>query len=440
MQALGARVRRPDPASLRVDATDRTLTSCGGLVDFGVFVRKIGLRSALRTEFSAMKPAMRVVYPMHEQLLLLMDAHVAGEGRVFGLESLAADPLFVHLAGGAVPSIDTLYDDLARFDAKHLARLESLMAKQALDELRRLRPTRIHLDIDTTVMTLFGSQQGALPGHNPRHHGRNSYHPMLARVAEIEGVIGAVLRPGDTSFGEADVPLLGTWIDRVRDAVGPQCHVVVRIDGAGDCTALLKMLEGRGVHYVTKADITQDLVGAVALHKRWITVDEDAEGRPTRQVAEIDFRRKVWTEEKQHVRVIAVRSRDRVNGKQVYLWEDLDYTVQVFLTNDWQSDADDIAKTYDARAGIEPIIGELKSAWSIGKAPSQLFDANHAAFLVKLLAYNVFRRFVAAEHPTLAAWRTPWARRAIILRPGRLSRSARVTTLHTAPINPPMLC
>ncbi len=43
-------------------------------------------------------------------------------------------------------------------------------------------------------------------------------------------------------------------------------------------------------------------------------------------MAEIDFRRKAWTEEKQHVRVIAVRSRDRVNGKQVYLWEDLDYT------------------------------------------------------------------------------------------------------------------
>lgn len=394
----------------------------------------------MRAMFEGMKPALRVVYPMHEQLLLLMDVHVAGEGRVFGLESLAADPLFVHLAGGAVPSIDTLCDDLARFDAKYLARLEALMARQALDELRRLRPTRIHVDIDTTVMTLFGSQEGALPGPNPRYHARPSYHPMLARVAEIEGVIGAVLRPGNTSFGEADVPLLGTWLDRVRDAVGPSCLVVVRIDGAGDCTALLKMLEDRGVHYVTKADITQDLVGAVALHTKWTTVDEDAEGAPTRQVAEIDFRRKVWTEEKQHVRVIAVRSRDRVNGKQICLWEDLDYTVQVFVTNDWQSAADDIARDYDARAGIEPIIGELKSAWSIGKVPSQIFDANHAAFLVKLLAYNVFRRFVAAEHPTLAVWRTPWVRRAVILRPGRLCRSARVTTLRTMPVNPPMLC
>ncbi len=31
-------------------------------------------------------------------------------------ESLAADPLFVRLAGGVVPSLDTVYRDLCRFD------------------------------------------------------------------------------------------------------------------------------------------------------------------------------------------------------------------------------------------------------------------------------------------------------------------------------------
>jgi len=40
---------------------------------------------------------------------LFIDAIVAGASRVFGLETFAADPVFRHLAGGAVPSIDTLY-------------------------------------------------------------------------------------------------------------------------------------------------------------------------------------------------------------------------------------------------------------------------------------------------------------------------------------------
>jgi len=34
-----------------------------------------------------------VIYPMETQLRLLLDANVAGEHRVFGLESLAPDPL-----------------------------------------------------------------------------------------------------------------------------------------------------------------------------------------------------------------------------------------------------------------------------------------------------------------------------------------------------------
>jgi hypothetical protein len=409
-------------------------------VEFGVFVRSLGLRERLRTMFAHLKQGRRVVYPMHEQLQLLMDLHVAGEGRVFGLEAMAHDPLFVALAGGAVPSIDTLYDDLARFGPSEISSLEALMAEQTTSRLKQAKLKRVHMDIDTSVTVLFGNQEGALPGPNSRYHGRPSYHPMLARVAEVDGIVGAQLRPGDTGFGEADVPRVLSWVDRVRDAVGPDTEIITRIDGAGDCAALLEGFASRGVHYVTKADMTADLIGAIATHKRWRTVDVGADGKPSRQVATITFARKVWNERGLAVRVVVVRSRERENGKQIFLWEDLDYTVQAFLTNDWLAPEDEIATTYNDRAGIEPIIGELKGAWCIGKAPSAIFDANHAAFLIKLLAYNVFRAFVATEYTPLARWRTPWARRAIILRPGRLCRSGRSRTLRTTPVIVPMRC
>jgi len=60
----------------------------------------------------------------------------------------------------------------------------------------------VHIDVDSTVEPLFGTQQGALPGPNPRYHGRPSYHPLLAAVAETSTVIGAELRPGDCGFGD----------------------------------------------------------------------------------------------------------------------------------------------------------------------------------------------------------------------------------------------
>jgi hypothetical protein len=123
---------------------------------------------------------------MSAQLRLLLDANVVGEERVFGLEALGADPLFVKLAGGSVPSLDTVYRDLCRMDEMALCGLELLTADHGLEDVRQRKLGVAHLDIDTTVEPLFGTQEGALPGPNPRYPGRPSYHPLLAVVAESQ--------------------------------------------------------------------------------------------------------------------------------------------------------------------------------------------------------------------------------------------------------------
>lgn len=441
LQRRGLRVRRPDPRTIRITTAEGNLTCAAGLAEFGAFVREHGVDRELGERFGHLKRGPMVVYPMGAQLRLMLDLHVAGEGRPFGIEAMAHDALFVQLAGGHVPSVDILYDDLERFGPDELVSLEELMASKTLARLRRKRPRSIHVDIDTTVTVLFGNQEGALPGYNPRHHGRPSYHPILARVAEVDGICGALLRPGDTSFGEADVPTVVRWIERLREAVGPDCVIRVRIDAAGDCTKLMQEMQRLGVLYYTKARITQDLADAIALHASWRSVEHDALDKPTRQTATVMFQRGEWNKADLTPRVVAVRSRERDNGKQVYLWQDLEYTVQCWLTNDEASTEDEVAAIYDARAGIEPVIGELKSAWCIGKAPSAVFNANHAAFLIKLLAHNLFRWFLAERYAPLARWRTTWARRVTILRPGRLLRSGRRTTLATIAVwMPPMRC
>jgi len=401
---------------------------------FGIFLRGLGVDRALREAFASLK-SRDAIYPMATQLRMLLDLFVVGEHRVFGLESLAADPLFVHLAGGVVPSLDTVYRDLARFDAGSLAALEAMMAAHGLAPLGR--PGRldvVHLDIDTTVTPVFGAEvEGALPGPNPKYHGRPSFHPVLARVAETDTCVGALLRPGDTAFGVAEVPLVERWLDRTRVAVGPDCLLYARIDGAGDCTDIMEAIANKGAFFLTKARMTPDLCGAIANHPKWRTVDRDADNRPTRQVATIRFAREEWKKRGLAVRVVAVRSRERESGKHIYLWDDLDYTVQVYLTNDTFSDEDDLAYRYNKRAGIEPLIGEWKGAWGIGKVSSDNFAANHAALLLKLLAHNLLRRYVHEHLPALRSWRAPWIRRAAIVIPGRLLRSGRRRSLRMAP-------
>lgn len=285
-------IRRPDPRKIQVKGGAKSLSSVAGLVMFGAFLRAIGVDGRMRELFDDMKHPDLTIYPMGAQLRLLLDLFVAGEQRVFGLEDLASDPLFVRLAGGVVPSIDTVYRDLDRFDEQHVANLTAMMVEHGLVPVRSLRGRRqVHLDIDTTVVPMFGEYEGAVPGHNPKYHGRTSYHPIVARCAETSTCVGAQLRPGDTSFGNADAPFVQMCIDNMRKALGPDTVLYVRIDAAGDCTRIMQAIHDRGALFLTKASMTPDLCSAVWAHTNWKTVDRDANGRATRQVAEIGFRR-----------------------------------------------------------------------------------------------------------------------------------------------------
>lgn len=427
------RVRRADPTRIHKGLVDASLTGVAGLASFGVFCREKGVDADLRRLFYRLKDGRLVVYPMEAQLRLLLDANVAGEHRVFGLESLAPDPLFVRLAGGVVPSIDTVYRDLTRFDEGALRDLEAMMVEQGIAAVKKLRSEHVHIDIDTTVECVFGTQQGALVGPNPRYCGRPSYHPLLMYCAEAGVCVGGRLRPGDTGIGVDDAATIKSWVRRFRAGIGRNTLVTARIDAGGDCAPILAAFHDGGARFIAKLKVTFSLREAVRTTTKWRTVDRDAFGRPTRQVADVDFNRDVWKELGHSFRVIAVRSTDRDTIIQVPLWPDLDFTVQVYVTNDLDGDADDIAWEYNGRAEVEPAIGELKYGWGIGKVPSQLFVANHALFLLKLLAHNLMRRFIRWAAPHLVTWRIPWLRRALINIPGRLVRSGRRWSLRTPP-------
>ncbi len=429
------KVRRPDPTIVRMGKPDPTVTGVAGLVGFGVFLRRLGIDRELHSEFDRLKTGNGVVYPMGTQLRLLTDAFAVGETRVFGVEGLASDPLFTYLAGGVVPSIDTLYDDVDRFDEQALVKLEDKVAEHGLVRLPQVRGPYAHFDLDTSVLPVFGEHEGAAPGPNPKYRGRPSFHPMLARIAETGTIVGAQLRPGDTGFGADDVPTMRRWVRRARTKLRRSTSLCVRIDAAGDCAEVLHALHEEQVFYVIKAKMTGDLYGAASWATNWKTVDVDADGRPTRQVAEIDFCRQTWREKGVKVRVIAVRSLER-HGKQLPLIDGADWTVQAFLTNRVDEDANDIAWDYDKRAGIEPLIAECKGAWGIGHASSYSFAANYAVFLLKMLTHNLLDRYATESFADLPRWRTPWRRRTLLRVPGRLSRSGRGRKLHLPPGSP----
>ncbi len=416
-------MRRADPRRIYRGKPDAGLSSLAGLVPFGRHLRRIGFDSVLQAACGHMKSGPGVVYPMPVQIRNLIDAQAAGEPRVFGFEHLAADPLFVKLAGGHVPSLDTLYRDLGRFQAPEILVLESLVARYGLPKKQLLAHHTVHLDLDTSVEPVFGRQQGAEVGYNPRYRGRPSYHPLLAALAETRTCVGALLRPGNTSLGEQDADTVAKLVRRTRAALRPWQSLRVRVDAGGDCTELLSAIEDEGELFVVKARLTRDLCQAIYRARAWQTVEQDSEGVALRQVAEVDFQRKEWQERGRRFRVVAVRCLEKYTGKQVQLWPHLDWVVEAYITNDWRSDADFIAYDYQQRAEVELLIREWKHDLGIGAVPRADFDSNHAMLLIKLLTHNLLRDFFASRLPQLSGWRLCWLRRLIICVPARLLRS-----------------
>lgn len=436
LQQQGRQVRRPDAGKIEVVGTAERLTGSSGLVGFGRFLRAHGFDAELQ-RFKRLKKGAGVVYPMPAQMRLLIDAFVAGESRVFGLESLAADPLFVRLAGGTIPCVDTMYRDLCRFDPPSIETLDAMVARWGIDRKALRRHREVHLDIDTSVLPLHGEHEGGAVGYNPRFHGRPSLHPVLARIAETDTCVGALLRPGDTGFGDADAPTVGKVVRRVKDALTPSQDLFVRIDGAGDCTEILEAITAEKSMFVVKARMTEDLRSAIEDTTTWKTVDRDAMDEPMTQVADIVFARKEWLARGLVVRVVAVRTREERSGKQVMLWPELDYTVKAYLTTSDEA-ALEVSRRYEDRAGIETLIAEWKGGWGIGDVPCWGFNANHAVLLLKLLAHNLMRRFAAFVAPTLATarWRIGWLRRALINVAGQLVQSGRQWTLRVPNASP----
>lgn len=116
--------------------------------------------------------------------------------------------------------------------------------------------------------------------------------------------------------------------------------------------------------FLVKARASGKLLGAVRGHKCWHTIDRDAFDKPTTQVAEVSFARDVWKQSGLDVRVLAVRTKEPGAGKQIELWEDDDWSVKIYLTN-LPDRLEDLARRYEERAGIEPLIAQWKNGWGI---------------------------------------------------------------------------
>ena len=87
---------------------------------------------------------------------------------------------------------------------------------------------QIRINIDTTVKTVYGQQQGARKGHNTKHRGKEGLRPILCFIEETREYLLGKLRKGTTVDGKETAQ----FIDSIKQHL-PGCvqNVLLRADG-----------------------------------------------------------------------------------------------------------------------------------------------------------------------------------------------------------------
>ena len=134
------------------------------------------------------------------------------------------------------------------------------------------------LDIDATVKTVFGHQEGAEVGYNPHKPGRpsNGYHTYW--IARLRLCLDGEVRPGKQSSSSHGMPALWKLIDALPLECRP--HAI-----RGDCNygneANTVKCEKRGIPYLFKLRLTakvKNLISMLEQEGGWVDYGQGFKG------------------------------------------------------------------------------------------------------------------------------------------------------------------
>lgn len=260
------------------------------------------------------------------------------------------------------------------------------------------------LDIDSTIMTRYGEQEGAKKGYNPIKRGRNSHHPIIAFVNDVRMVANFWLRSGNTSSANNFVAFLeNTLANFGNKKVG-----LVRIDSGFFQKEILDYLEQKQLNYIVAARFTHPIQRLIDKQEAWLRVDDGIE------ICNKTYQAGNWEQAR---RIVIVRQKldekPHAPGKQLTLFEEdevhKNYRYSAYVTNQEYS-AVDVWRNYRARGDAENRIKELKADFGADSFNLKEFFPTEAALIFVMLAYNlmaIFKLFVLQEktQKTLATLR-----------------------------------
>jgi len=196
------------PRNVIIAFNHRGLTHYGGSVFLHEFVRVLQLRHFIARHLHWDRRNSR--YSLSQMILALTWPLILGLDRVETASLLRSNGTFQFLTGlPSFPDPQTLRRFLLTSPDSFAAQMRLLNDRLLQFSTHLPDPrSRMILDLDSTVVTVFGHQQGAAVGYNPLHRGKKSYQPLLCVESNSAHLWGASLRSGQTDPHSGTTELL----------------------------------------------------------------------------------------------------------------------------------------------------------------------------------------------------------------------------------------
>jgi len=372
---------------LRIQSTERRTRSQAGLIPVVKFLQDREVFDALDTSI-AYKRWNNDQYQLSDVMYLTILGVIAGATSLLKVVAVWSYGVLRTIAGWPwIPDATTFGRIFKEVSVEQISLMETLQhrlrsgiwrdaLRAGTSKVGALR--QMWIDVDSTVDTVFGHQEGAAKGYNPHKRGALSYHPIMAFCCETKDILQAWLRSGNAYTSNGIVE----FMKQLPAHLPNRTRVVFRSDSGFFVGSLLELLESRKHGYLVKVKLKnfKELMGKQV----WTPIPNQSGW----EQCQFEHECSGW---KKPRRFVAVRvEKEQAPSKQQELFDNKHYDYFCYVTTQALSPWD-AHKKYGERATCETWVEESKSQMGIGHIRTSKFVANAALFQCAVLAYNVIR-------------------------------------------------
>jgi hypothetical protein len=261
------------------------------------------------------------------------------------------------------------------------------------------------LDMDATVKPLYGHQEEAVVGYNPRKPGRPSHVYHCYFIAAIRLIVEVEVQAGNRTASQYAQPGLWAWLDaRPRE----QWPHLLRGDISWGTERMMQEAEKRELPYLFKLKKTSKVnrhIEKLWGREDWVKAGSGWEGLSSElQLTGWSRKRRVVILRRQLRETVAVGEEEKRTGQRVFsgmaeLRRGQDLYEYAVLVTSLADEVLAVAQLYRDRAEAENIFDELKNQW--GWTGFTTHDVRRCQILARTIAviYNWWSLFTRLAIP-----------------------------------------